>query len=169
MKSVHAVAAVFAIVVVIAAAYLVVSVPAAFVVSTGDNVSVYYTGSFTNGTVFNSNVGQPQPFTFTVGANQVIPGFDQAVIGMKLNQTKNVTIPVDEAYGPVNQSLILHVPLSDFGNKTVTVGTIVTNTYGYQGEVIAVNATNATVNFNPPLAGKTLVFSIRVVKISKHV
>lgn len=155
-----------AIAVIIIAAALVLysfSVP---VVVAGDTVSVYYTGSFTNGTVFGTNVGGT-PLNFTVGANQVIPGFEDAVIGMKVGESKTVSVPPDEGYGYVNQSRIISVPISDFGNNTPTVGEIVTTATGSQGEITVINATNAIVNFNSPLAGKTLVFSIKVVAIGK--
>ncbi len=155
----------------VVAVYLTIGTASAVqTVSAGDNVQVYYTGAFTNGSVFNSNVGGPL-FNFTVGANGVIPGFDQAVIGMKLNQTKTVTIPVNEAYGEVDPKLIVTLPIKEFGNQTVDVGNIFTETttsgQQIQGIVIAKNATNATLDFNPPLAGKTLVFTIKVVGIEK--
>ncbi|MGI0100294.1 MAG: FKBP-type peptidyl-prolyl cis-trans isomerase [Candidatus Micrarchaeaceae archaeon] len=148
----------------------VIILPSAQVVKAGDSIQVYYTGEFTNGTVFNSNVGQ-QPFNFTVGANEVIPGFDNAVLGMKAGQTKNVTIPASDAYGEVNRSLIATFPISEFGNQSVEVGMIFTKTgpdgQQVEGTVTAVNSTNATLNFNPPLAGQTLLFIIKVVSISK--
>ncbi len=160
-----------AVVVVAVVAYFAVTMPSATqAVKAGDNVSVYYTGTFTNGTVFNTNVGS-QTFNFTVGANEVIPGFDQAVIGMRLNQNKTVTVPVNEAYGPVNPALIVALPLSEFGNQTIQIGMIFTQTTAsgqeLQGIVTAVNSTNATLDFNPPLAGHELVFTIKVVKIQK--
>lgn len=140
-------------------------------VANGDNVSVYYTGTFTNGTVFDSSSNRG-PFQFTVGANEVIPGFDQAVIGMRLNQTKNVTIPVDEAYGPVNPQLIVQVPInaiqSTGSNQSIQVGALITQTSNgqqRQGTVTAVNSTTVTINFNPPLAGRILLFTIKVVGI----
>lgn len=146
-----------------------VSAASAAVVS-GDNVSVYYTGSFTNGTVFNTNVGG-QPFNFTVGANEVIPGFDQAVIGMKVGQNKTVTIPANDAYGQADPALIVSVSKQAFGNETITPGTTVTETsatgQAREGLVTSVNATNVTVDFNPPLAGKTLVFKIEMLNIKK--
>jgi FKBP-type peptidyl-prolyl cis-trans isomerase 2 len=150
-----------------AIAYFALGAASAQVVKAGDNVSVYYTGTFTNGTVFDSNIARG-PLNFTVGANEVIPGFDQAVIGMRLNQIRNVTIPPSEAYGAVNPSMIVSLPISDFGNQSVRPGMIFTRVVSsgrIEGKVITVNATNATLDFNPPLAGKTLDFSIRVVKI----
>ena len=154
-----AVVAVLAIV-----AYAAASSSSPAVVKSGDIVSVYYTGSFTNGTVFNSNVGKA-PFNFTVGSNEVIPGFQNAIIGMRVGENKTVTLPPSEAYGPVNNSLIISVPLSEFGNKTVQTGMVVTTQTGAQGIVTNVTTSNAIVDFNPLLAGKTLVFQIEVVKI----
>ncbi len=156
------------VVVILIAAVAYVAVSGNFTTTTvqpGDIISVYYTGSYTNGTVFNTNVGQ-QPFQFTVDANEVIPGFNQAVIGMEINQTKNVTIPVNEAYGPVNPNLILEIPTNEI-NGTVTVGEVLHGMLGGQqaeGIVTYINVTNATarVNFNSPLAGQTLIFKITV-------
>lgn len=137
-------------------------------VAAGDNVSVYYTGSFTNGTVFSSNVGS-SPISFIAGSTQLIPGFSNAVIGMKVGQNKTVTLPPDEAYGPVNASLFISVPVSRFSNSSnLSAGRIVTsevNGATLEGVIVGRNATNVTVDLNPPLAGKTLVFSIKVVKI----
>jgi peptidylprolyl isomerase/FKBP-type peptidyl-prolyl cis-trans isomerase SlyD len=122
--------AVIALVIVVALALSSLANP---VVVNGDNVSVYYIGRFTNGTIFNTNVGSA-PFNFTVGAGQ---------------------------------SMVIPVPLKYFANQTVKVGMIVSPPNGPQGEVIAVNNTTATVNFNPPLAGKTLVFTIKLVAIKR--
>jgi FKBP-type peptidyl-prolyl cis-trans isomerase 2 len=156
-------------IVAIAAVYFLTNNAGAQVVQKGDTVSVYYTGTLTNGTVFDSNVGK-ETFNFTVGANEVIPGFDQGVIGMKLNETKTITIPANEAYGPVNPSLIVKVPKSSFTNQSVEVGMYVTQTTNgqqYQGVVTAVNSTTVTVDFNSPLAGQTLIFQIKLVGIKK--
>jgi peptidylprolyl isomerase len=150
--------------------YFVASASASSVVAKGDTVEVYYTGTLTNGTQFGSNFGE-QPFQFTVGANEVIPGFDQGVIGMRINQTKNITIPVNDAYGPINPSLIVEVPISNFGNQTVRIGETVTQVYEgqqVQGTVTAFTLKNVTVDFNPPLAGQTLNFKIKVVGIEKN-
>jgi FKBP-type peptidyl-prolyl cis-trans isomerase 2 len=159
--------AVAAIVVLSAVVYL--SAASSPVVSAGDTISVYYTGTLTNGTVFDSNVGKT-PLVFTVGSGQLIKGFDQGVVGMKLNQSKTITIPANEAYGEVNPNLIIHAPLTQFANQTPQVGTSVSTVLNGQqlnGVVTAVNSTTATVDFNPPLAGQTLIFNITVVKIEK--
>ena len=161
-----------AIVLIAAAAvalYAAHSALAAPTVKSGDSVSVYFTGAYTNGTVFDSNIGGPL-FNFTVGASQVIPGFDQAVMGMKLNQTKTVKITPSEGYGSVNPTLIVSLPIKEFGNQTIKSGEVFTQTAanGQQlsGRVVAFNSTNVTLDFNPLLAGQTLMFTIRVVRIS---
>ena len=155
--------AVVAAVIVLAAAYLLLGTAQTVVV--GDNVSVYYTGTFTNGTVFNSNVGG-LPLNFTVGAGQLIPGFDQGVVGMKIGENRTLTLTPAEAYGEVNASLFVSFPINAFGNTTPVIGRQVSNGRS-TGTVTAVNATNATVDFNPPLAGDTLIFHVEVVKIWK--
>jgi peptidylprolyl isomerase len=139
------------------------------VVGVGDTVKINYTGTFTNGTVFDSNIGK-QPLVFTVGSGQVIPGLDNGVIGMKLGEEKILTIPANEAYGPINSTLITQIPRSALGNQTVQVGMGIGGTSGgkqEQGTVTAVNATYLTVDFNPPLAGDTLIFNVTVVGIQK--
>ncbi len=138
-------------------------------VSVGDTIKVYYTGTFANGTVFDSNIGGPT-LNFTVGSGQMIRGFDQGVIGMKLNEPKTIVIPANEAYGEINPALIVKVPLSQFGNQTVKAGMTVSQVSGGQsvmGTITAVNSTDATIDFNPRLAGQTLIFNITVVNITK--
>ncbi len=134
-------------------------------VKAGDTIGVYFTGTFTNGTVFDSNVGQA-PLNFTVGSGQLIKGFDQGVLGMRLGQNRTITVPPSEGYGYVNSSLIVSVPLGVFGNQSNSIVTGAAVMRGYQRGIVAqVNATNATINFNSPLVGKTLVFNVKVVSI----
>ena len=108
------------VLIIIAVGYFAISSSASPVVKNGDTIKVNYTGTFTNGTVFGSSAGSG-PLQFTVGSGQVIPGFSNATIGMRLNQEKNVTIPADQAYGPVNPALIISVPKKNFGNESVLV------------------------------------------------
>ncbi len=162
----HILIAIVVIAIVIVAVFFATS-SSGQVVAVGNTINVTYTGSFTNGTVFGTNVGG-QPLQFTVGANQLIPGFDQGVVGMRLGENKTITVPVNEAYGPVNPQLVMHPPANILGNTIVTVGMGITtdiNGHPLQGVVTAVNKTNVTVDFNSPLAGKILVFKIKVLAI----
>jgi len=97
--------------------------PAGEVAKTGDTVSMNYTGRLENGTVFDSNVdpkfNHVQPFVFTLGAGQVISGWDKGIVGMKVGEKKTLTIPPEDAYGangipgaiPPNSTLIFDVEL----------------------------------------------------------
>ena len=137
----------------------------------GNSVSVFYTGMFTNGTVFDSNVNGT-PITFTVGSQQVIPGFENALVGMKAGQTKTVHIPVDQAYGPYKPEYI-HVI-----NRTGSLATMEliegamltyrnpsTNTMS-RVKILIVTPDSVTVDGNSPLAGEPLMFTIELVSVS---
>jgi len=80
----------------------------------GDNVKVDYTGAFDDSTIFDSSEKRGQPLEFEVGAGQMILGFDNAVVGMKKGDEKNITIKPSDAYGEYNDGLIKN---SKAGNK----------------------------------------------------
>jgi FKBP-type peptidyl-prolyl cis-trans isomerase len=79
----------------------------------GDTVKVHYTGRLGNGTIFDSSV-EREPLQFTLGQGQVIRGFEQAVLGMTVGESKAVVIPADEAYGPYRDELVIVTNRSDF-------------------------------------------------------
>lgn len=154
------------IVILIVSFYLLSHSSTAVSVKSGDNVTVFYSLWLSNGTLIQTNFNST-PFSFIAGSSQVIKGFSNAVIGMKEGQVKNVTLSPAEAYGNVNDSLIITVPKSDFGNSSLYVGEQVSDANGATGVITVLNSTNVTVDFNSPLAGKTLIFEIKVVSIKK--
>lgn len=133
-------------------------------VAKGDKVSVYYKGTLEDGTEFDSNF-DGKPLEFTVGGGEMIRGFDRAVIGMKVNETKKVTLKPAEAYGEPKLELITEVPTSAFGDQKAEEGMGVQTDRGQQGIITKIENDKATIDFNPPLAGKTLNFEIKLDKI----
>jgi peptidylprolyl isomerase len=128
-------------------------------VQTGQFAQVHYTGKLEDGTTFDSSEGR-QPLEFQVGSGQVIPGFDQAINGMAINEEKKFLLTSDEAYGPVREEL---------SDKEVEVGQELwfKSPQGpVPGKILALEAENFTVDFNHPLAGRDLEFSVKLVGIS---
>ncbi|MFZ1128729.1 FKBP-type peptidyl-prolyl cis-trans isomerase [Methanoregula sp.] len=161
-----------AIIVIIAAlcAFVYLTTPVA---TQGDVVSVYYTGAFDNGTVFDSNMNSTSPFVFRMDNSSVIPGFEEAVTGMSVNQTKTVTVPYAEAYGAYDPTLVQTVNRTGpIANTTFVVGQLykihykTANTYSLI-KILNVTPETVTWDANSPLAGQNLTFTITVVGITK--
>ncbi len=140
----------------------------------GDNVSVYYTLMYENGTVIDTNMnGTPQ--ALTVGSTDIIPGFSNAIVGMGLNQKKTVIIPYDQAYGPYRSDLVRVVNRTgQIANMTFTVGqylTIHRKTDNAISVIRILNVTPSTVTWdeNSPLAGQNLTFTIQIVSLNKGI
>ena len=134
----------------------------------GNVVKVDYIGKLADGTVFDTSKGK-QTLEFTVGAGQMIPGFDKAVVGMRVGDTKTVTIPADEAYGQPDPNLIQEVPKSQLEGIVPKVGMKLQaydNANNLQTFTItAVSDTTVTVDGNNELAGKNLTFEITMRSI----
>jgi peptidylprolyl isomerase len=139
----------------------------------GDNVSVYYTAKFENGTSFDSNMDQPGPLAFTLGNSSIIPGFEEAVTGMAVNQEKTVTIPAAKAYGEYNASLVRTVNRTGpIANTSFTVGEVFSihdrTTGAYSAvRILKVTPTTVTWDANSPLAGLNFTFTIKLAGISR--
>ncbi|MEA3546880.1 MAG: peptidylprolyl isomerase [Thermodesulfobacteriota bacterium] len=136
----------------------------------GDSVKIHYTGTLADGTVFDSSAGR-EPLGFTLGSGQVIPGFDDAVLGMSHGESKKVTIPADRAYGERQKELVMPVPRNqvppeinpEVGQKLQIQGP---NGQPMMVEVVEVNDDHIMLDANPPLAGKDLTFEIELVEIA---
>jgi len=137
----------------------------------GDKVTLEYTGTLDDGTVFDSSEKHKNPLKFEVGSGQVIPGFDKAVTGMKKGEEKKFTLQPSEAYGDRNPKLTQIVPRSQLpkGHEPkkgmmLAVGT--PDGRQIPATITEVTADNVTLDMNHPLAGKALTFKIKVVGIS---
>lgn len=135
----------------------------------GNSVKVHYTGKLDDGTVFDSSVGR-EPLDFTVGAGQLIAGFDEAVVGMAVGEKKTVRIAAEQAYGPHNPEMTLQVPRSDLPadiQPELGMQLEASQEGGHSMVVTVVEVTDESVTFdaNHPLAGKALTFEIEVVEL----
>ncbi len=136
----------------------------------GDRVKVHYTGKLTDGSVFDSSRDR-EPLEFELGAGMMISGFDAAVTGMKVGDTKTAEIPSAEAYGEHNDEMVISVPKTQLPEGlTPEVG----QQLGMQqpnGQSIPVRVTKVEeesieIDANHPLAGKDLVFDLELVEIN---
>jgi peptidylprolyl isomerase len=138
-------------------------------VKAGDTVQVNYTGKLSDGTVFDSSAGKA-PLEFTMGGGKIIPGFEKAVLGMKVGEKKTVTIAPADAYGLRQENMVMEVPRTQFSKEiTPEVGMELESTRKDGSTIVAtitkVTDTSVTLDANHPLAGKALTFDIELVKI----
>lgn len=136
-------------------------------VKPGDTVRLHYTGTLLDGTTFDSSEGR-EPLEFVVGSGQIIPGLDKAIPGMQIGETKQVSIPCDEAYGPVNPDARQAIPRSEIPGDIPTAPGTQLQMQSPDGHVVpvtvvAVSETEITLDANHPLAGKDLTFDIELV------
>ena len=135
----------------------------------GDTVKIHYTGTLDDGNQFDSSAGR-DPLEFTLGSGQVIPGFDKAVEGMAVGESKTVNIPAEDAYGPRHDQMIQEVPLDalpDDLKPQVGMGLQARRPDGAMMDltITAVGEESITVDGNHPLAGQALNFELELVEI----
>lgn len=136
----------------------------------GDTVAVHYTGTFTNGEKFDSSYDRGKPIEFTVGAGQMIKGFDSAVEGMKIGEEKKITLAPSDAYGQRDERKKTelarkNIPADYNLEKGKTVPLTDQNGRRMNGTIIGVTKDSVIIDLNNPMAGKTLVFDIKLVEI----
>jgi FKBP-type peptidyl-prolyl cis-trans isomerase 2 len=136
----------------------------------GDTITVHYTGKLDDGTVFDSSVGN-DPLQFTLGEGKVIPGFEDAALGMNLGDSKTVIIPAEQAYGDRNPDLVMIFDREQIPPEVpVEIGQQL-QLHQDNGRAIPVVVTDlsdsaVTLDANHPLAGEDLTFDIQLVNIS---
>ncbi|MDT8370267.1 MAG: peptidylprolyl isomerase [Longimicrobiales bacterium] len=137
--------------------------------SKGDTVHVHYTGRLEDGTVFDSSEGR-DPIEFTLGDGKVIPGFEHAVEGLEVGEKAEAQLDPEQAYGPRQDELVMAIPrtqLPDGMDPSVGDHLAMQTKDGQNVPVTVLEATEESVHIdaNHPLAGKTLVFELELVKI----
>jgi peptidylprolyl isomerase len=135
----------------------------------GDTVRVHYRGTLDDGREFDASFGR-EPLEFTLGAGEVIAGFDRAVTGLAPGQSRTAHLSAEEAYGPYREEMVLKVPREQFPAG-------ITPEAGQQLElaqedgrripvlVAAVSEDTVTLDANHPLAGRDLTFEVELVEI----
>lgn len=135
----------------------------------GDTVRIHYTGSLSDGSVFDSSEGR-EPLEFTLGEGQVIPGFDAAVEGLSVGDKTVTEIPCDQAYGPIDPSARQDVPRTQIPPEIPLEKGLQLQMQSPEGQVIPVTVVEiseetVTLDANHFLAGKDLTFAIELVSI----
>ena len=134
-----------------------------------DTVKVHYTGKLTDGNTFDTSEGR-DPLSFTLGKDQVIPGFENGIIGMEVGNKKTIVIPVTEAYGEYRKELLLKVDLKQLPEGVepkVGDQLEMTNENGDIVPVLVADLTDTDIvlDANHPLSGQELTFELELVSI----
>jgi FKBP-type peptidyl-prolyl cis-trans isomerase 2 len=126
----------------------------------GDTVAVHYTGTLDDGSQFDSSAGR-EPLQFTVGSGQVISGFDEAVRGLGIGESRTVRMEASAAYGEYRDDMVITVP-ADQAPPGLVVGDQV-QAGGMPATIVAVDDESVTIDANHRLAGQALTFAVELV------
>lgn len=135
----------------------------------GDTVTVHYTGKLEDGEVFDSS-RERDPLEFEVGSGQVIPGFDRAVEGLEIGETREVTLKPDEGYGEPREDLVVDVDKDQFPQESEPevgrqVQVQVAPGQNRVATITDIQDDSITLDLNHPLAGEALTFDVELVEI----
>ena len=135
----------------------------------GDTVKIHYTGKLKDDTVFDSSL-ERDPLQFTIGIGEMMPGLEEAVLGMSPGESKTATIPADKAYGPRLKENITKVSRKQFPKDSPPEAGQRLTLQGPEGQtkvvlVTEVSKKQVTLDTNHPLAGEDLVFEIELIEI----
>ncbi|MCL7763775.1 peptidylprolyl isomerase [Polaribacter sp. Z014] len=139
-------------------------------VKANNKVKVHYTGKLADGQIFDTSEGK-EPVEFVLGEGRLIPGFEQGLIDMKVNEKKTITIAKEEAYGEVNEQLIQEVAKANLPQDMepkVGMGLVSKSPEGQEMNlmIVEVKDDSVVIDGNHPLAGRDLVFDLEVVEIT---
>jgi len=140
-------------------------------VEAGNAVTIHYKGTLEEGTEFDSSHKRPEPMVVVVGTGQLIEGFDNALNGMGVGESKTVTLQAEDAYGPRDEEANVILGKDAFPDDFEFTEGMSVPLSGPEGTFMATlsDITDETVSadFNHPMAGKNLTFEIEVLNISK--
>lgn len=137
-------------------------------VTAGKEVSIEYTLKFDDDSLVASNVGR-EPLVYVHGSSQIISSLEQALAGMTVGESKKVTLPPDESYGLVDMEAFREVDKSQIPAEAMHIGAQIQGREG-DGEVVharvaEIKEDSVVLDFNHPLAGKTLCFEVKILKV----
>lgn len=143
--------------------------PASPAAKAGDTVQVHYTGTLADGSKFDSSRGG-EPLEIKLGEGRLIAGFEDAVLGMNVGDSKEVTIPYAEAYGEHNPKMAQRIPREMIPAETELVDGMILHAQGPDGQtvqftVIGFDDESVAIDGNHPLAGKDLTFALELMAI----
>jgi FKBP-type peptidyl-prolyl cis-trans isomerase SlyD len=137
-------------------------------VADGKKISIEYTLALDDGKQADSNVGEP-PLVYEHGANQILPALERALAGLAAGDTKHVTIPPKDAYGDVDPTRVKQVAIEEIPEAARKVDAVLVGVdeRGNQMPVRVqkIDAEKVTLDLNHPLAGRTLTFDVKILKI----
>ena len=137
-------------------------------IAPGSKVSIEYTLTLGDDQVIDTNVGG-QPLQYTQGSGQIIPGLENALVGKKNGDNLTVTVNPEEGYGPVNEEAIIEVDVMNLPAEARKVGMQVQGQtpdgQTVHAQVVEMRDQVAILDFNHPLAGKTLHFAVRILGV----
>jgi FKBP-type peptidyl-prolyl cis-trans isomerase SlyD len=137
-------------------------------ISDGKTISMEYTLTLEDKKVLDTNVGG-DPLNFTQGSHQIIPGLETALEGMKVGESKQVTVAPEQGYGAINPKAIQEVPLENIPENARKVGAQLQGKDA-QGRMVQARVSDVKeqvvmLDYNHPLAGKTLLFDVKILNI----
>ena len=139
-------------------------------VEKGNVIKVDYEGGFEDGEVFDASEKHGEPLEFKAGEGMVVPGFDNAVIGMEVGEEREFTLQPEDAYGQPNPAAIQKVPKDKFPMEIeagMMIGIPLPSGQQIPAKIMEVTDKEVSVDMNHPMAGKVLIFKIKIVEIVK--
>ncbi|HBG20858.1 MAG TPA: peptidylprolyl isomerase [Desulfobulbaceae bacterium] len=135
----------------------------------GDKVSVHYTGTLADGSIFDSTAGE-EPMEFVLGEGELIEGFEEGVLNMSVGEKKIIVLAPDKAYGDRDEEMVIEVPLAEMpADLELEVGDELEVTDEDDEPMLVtvsqLSEDSVTLDGNPPLAGETLTFELELVAI----